>query len=176
MTLFRPLAALLVLVAAACATAPGKPPAPSYYVMRHLQKAEGQDPALSDVGRQNAKLLAGLLEPGPRAIYASATRRALETAQPTATRYRLTIKEYDPRDTPALVARVRAERGPVLIVGHSNTVPAIVQALAGRAIGEMDESDYGTVFRLSRNGNMIRMRVDIYCDPLLGGEDQQARC
>jgi phosphohistidine phosphatase SixA len=176
MTLFRPLPALLLLVAAACATTESEP-RPSYYVMRHLQKAEGQDPALSDLGRQNAELLAGLLEPHPpRAIYASATRRARETAQPTAARYGLAIKEYDPRDTPGVVARVRMEKGPVLIVGHSNTVPAIIQALTGRAIGEMGESDYGTLFQIRPDGIMIRKQVDIRCDPLAGGEDDQSRC
>jgi phosphohistidine phosphatase SixA len=175
--LFRPLAALLVLALAACATAAPEPAAPDYYVVRHLQKADGPDPALSAEGRANAQLLAGLLDANPpRAVYASATRRALETAQPTAARYRLAIKEYDPRDTPALIARVRAESGPVLIVGHSNTVPTIVQALSGRAIGEMEESDYGTLFRISRNGMLVRVRVDSKCDPLLGGEDLQGRC
>jgi phosphohistidine phosphatase SixA len=177
MTLFRPLAALLLFALASCSTTAPEPPAPSYYVMRHLQKAEGADPALSEVGRQNAELLARLIEGHPpRAVYASTTRRARETAQPTAARYGLAIKEYDPGDTPALVARVRAEAGPVLIVGHSNTVPAIVQALGGGAIGEIGEEDYGTLFRISRDGMVVRMRVDIRCDPLLGGEDLQARC
>ena len=177
MTLFRPLAALLLFLSAACATDGGGRAAPSWYVMRHLQKAEGTDPPLSNLGRQNADLLARLLrEKPPRAIYASATRRARETAQPTAARYRLAIKEYDPRDTPGLIARVREEKGPVLIVGHSNTVPQIVKALSGRDIGEMEEGDYGTLFQIRRDGSFVRTRVDIHCDPLLGGEDLGIRC
>jgi phosphohistidine phosphatase SixA len=102
MTLFRPLAALLLLLASACATRASDPSAPSYYVMRHLQKAEGQDPPLSEEGAGNAKRLVFRFDGDrPTAIYASATRRARETAAPLAARLGLPVKEYDPRDTPA---------------------------------------------------------------------------
>ena len=36
--------------------------------------------------------------------------------------------------------------GRVLIVGHSNTVPAIVEALSGEEVPEMDESEFGVVY------------------------------
>ena len=58
MALFRPLAALLLLLAlAACQTTSEPPRGPSYYVMRHLQKGEGVDPPLSETGRANARRL-----------------------------------------------------------------------------------------------------------------------
>jgi broad specificity phosphatase PhoE len=147
--LFLALAASASL--AACAAGEDRWGEPSFYVMRHLQKEQGADPALSEAGRRNAAYLPTMpvfSNSPPRAIYASATRRARETAEPAAERFGVPIREYDPRDTPALIARVRKERGPVLIVGHSNTVPAIVEALGGGPIGPLGEEDYGMLYTL----------------------------
>ena len=161
MTLFRPLAALLLLVVAACATTKPEPAAPSWYVMRHLEKAEGQDPALSAEGASNAARLASWFgKDRPAAIYVSTTRRARETAAPLAARLGLTVKEYDPRDTPGLVARVKAEAGTVLVVGHSNTVPEIVAQLGGARPADLAETDYGDIFRVRRDGTVERLRLE----------------
>lgn len=161
MAILRLLLLGLIAAVAACASVAAEPE-PTYYVVRHLQKADGQDPPLTETGRRNAQRLADLLQSAPpAAIYASATRRARETAQPAAQRFGLDIREYDPRDTSALIARVRAEPGPVLIVGHSNTVPAIVEALEGHRIGDIAEDEYGILYRLSGTGSSpIRIAVD----------------
>jgi broad specificity phosphatase PhoE len=149
MALFRPLAALLLFALAACATAPTVPATPSYYVMRHLQKAEGPDPGLTDEGRANARrLIAFFAADPPRAIYVSTTRRARDTAAPLAAKLRVRIRRYDPADAPRLIARVMKERGPVLIVGHSNTVPEIVARLGGERPPALAETDFGDVWHL----------------------------
>jgi phosphohistidine phosphatase SixA len=150
MALFRPLAALMLLALAACETATPPPPkGPSFYVMRHLQKGEGQDPALSAEGQANARKLIGFFAAErPRVAYVSTTRRAYETAAPAAKKLRMEIRRYDPADTPGLVARVLAERGPVLVVGHSNTVPEIVARLGGERPAALAETDYGDVWHL----------------------------
>jgi broad specificity phosphatase PhoE len=150
MTLFRALAALLLLFAlGACETLPPAPQGASFYVMRHLQKAEGEDPPLSAEGRTNARRLIGFFaaEP-PRVIYVSTTRRARETAAPLAAKLKLRMRRYDPADTNGLIARVLAERGPVLIVGHSNTVPEIVARLGGERPAALGDTDYGEVWHL----------------------------
>jgi broad specificity phosphatase PhoE len=161
MALFPPLAGLLAIALAGCATTPSQPTAPAWYVMRHLQKADGPDPGLSDTGRANAeRLVAWFTKDPPSAIYVSATRRARETAAPLAARLGLTPREYDPRDTAGLVARVKAEAGTVLIVGHSNTVPEIVEALGGARPAELGEADFGDVFRVSRDGRVQHLRIE----------------
>lgn len=158
-----PAAGLLLLAAiAACASTPEPASAPSYFVMRHLQKAPGQDPALSEEGQRRAQRLAALL--GAQrisAIYVSTTRRARETAAPLAARLGIVPAEYDPADTPDLVARVRQESGPVLIVGHSNTVPDIVEQLGGARPEPLAEDRYGDIWHVRGSPpSTIRMSVE----------------
>ena len=145
------------LMLSGCATLDEAPAQQSsaYYVMRHLQKAEGgSDPSLSAEGAANAQRLASWFEgkAKPAAIYVSTTRRARETAAPLAAKLGLTPKEYNPADTAALVARVRAEPGSVLVVGHSNTVPDIVAGLGGTRPAPLADSDYGAVWVVVKAG------------------------
>ena len=159
MSLPRFLTALLLAVLAACATAPDASAGPNFYVMRHLQKAAGPDPALSEEGARNAAKLADLLaDDPPAAIYVSTTRRARETAAPLAARLGLTPKTYDPSNTAALIAAVTAEAGTVLIVGHSNTVPEIVERLGGTRPVAIDESHYGDVWHIA-SGRTSRLTL-----------------
>jgi len=147
-TLFRPLALLLGLALASSAAA-GERPKPDFYVMRHLQKGSGSDPGLSEEGRANAeRLVQWFARHRPRAIFVSRTRRARETAAPLAARLHLVPQEYDPLDVAGVAARAKAERGPVLIVGHSNTVPDIVAALGGTKPAPIAEESFGRIWRV----------------------------
>jgi phosphohistidine phosphatase SixA len=156
----KPIHLTAMLALAACATAAPEPARENaFYVMRHLHKAAGTDPGLTAEGQGCAARLAEeLAGSGVGAIYASATRRARETASPAPARLGLTPAEYDPRDTPALVARVRAEPGSVLVVGHSNTVPEIVEGLGGTRPGDLAEDRYAEVWRVARPGGAVTVR------------------
>ena len=150
------LLALLMLVA--CSTTPeagtGARAEPAYYVMRHLQKAGGADPALSAEGAANTQRLTAWFNnrAKPAAIYVSSTRRARETAAPLAAALGVTPQEYNPADTPALLARIRAEAGSVLVVGHSNTVPDIVAGLGGVRPAPLAETTYGSIWAVTKSG------------------------
>lgn len=117
------------------------------YVIRHLQRDAGTDPSLSAVGQANAERLAGwFTHDRPAAIFVTPYKRARETAAPLAAKLGIAPADYDPRQPEKLIAAVQAQKGPVLIVGHSNTVPAIVHALGGPAAPELSESDYGRIW------------------------------
>jgi phosphohistidine phosphatase SixA len=153
MSLFHPVAVLLLAALGACATVPAAPAHPDYYVMRHLQKETiedtGPDPRLTDEAHVQAGQLALWFDAHPpSAIYVSNTRRARETAESVAARHGVTLKVYDPSDTAGLIARVRAESGTVLIVGHSNTVPDIVAGLGGKPPPPLAETDYGDIWHV----------------------------
>ncbi|HEX8192318.1 MAG TPA: histidine phosphatase family protein [Allosphingosinicella sp.] len=139
---------------AACASTQAPPAERHIFVMRHLHKAaDAPDPGLTPQGQACARQLARFLarqEIG--AIYASTTRRAQETAAPLAAARRLAVKTYAPADTAGVAARAQDEAGSVLIVGHSNTVPEIVQGVGGTRPGPIDESRYADIWRVTRGG------------------------
>jgi phosphohistidine phosphatase SixA len=144
----------IILLAMAFFAAAAVPQAASaadtIFVMRHLQKSEGADPPLSAVGDANARALAEMLgKSGIKAIFATPTRRAMETAQPLAARLGLRVTPYNPGDPDALVTAVAAIAGAVLVVGHSNTVPDLVTRFGGKRAVTLGEQDYGTVFMVT---------------------------
>ena len=152
----------LLLAVTGCMT-PAAPatPEPVYYVVRHLHTPEGQrDPDLLPEGQAAAQRLAAMLASEPPAIiYVSDYKRTRQTAAPIAARLGLTPVVYDPADTPALVARVRQGPWPVLIVGHSNTVPDIVASLGGTRPAPLTHPDFGDVWRIAADGTTTRSRI-----------------
>jgi broad specificity phosphatase PhoE len=119
--------------------------------MRHLQAESGTDPALTSKGAAEARLLAGWFRRSdrPRAIFVSRFRRAQDTAAPLAAAAGVTPVIYDPSDTPGLVRAVKAQTGSVLVVGHSNTIPDIVEQLGGTRPAPIAHDQHGDIWRVS---------------------------
>lgn len=168
--------ALLFLVASMCvgaarvADATGGPQSPAggetqvttVFLVRHAEKADtpGQDPALSEAGRQRAEALARLLQSaGVKGIYTSQFKRTQQTAEPLAKRLGvavasvpLSVKPSNPREVTEeslreLTKKVEAHAGgAVLIVGHSNSVPEVIRMLGGDAVPKIDESKFDDLF------------------------------
>ena len=123
------------------------------FVIRHLQKAQGDDPSLSDEGAAAAEHLADLLvDEGISAIFATPTRRAMETAAPLAQRTGIAITPYDPSNPHSLVAAIASAKGSVLVVGHSNTVHDLIGRLGGEPPSPLTDQDYGTIFMIDPEG------------------------
>lgn len=146
-------AALLALVlgATAMASQPEQPGPPIVYVMRHLDTPEGQvDPDLTEQGAARAQTLVKWFSTKPlTAIFASNYKRTIQTAAPVAYARGVPIYLYNPADTRALVARVKAQTGAVLIVGHSNTVPGIVEQFGGPRPAPLAHSDFGDIWTVA---------------------------
>jgi len=129
-------------------------------LVRHAEKAtdDPKDPSLSDVGRARAARLAASFDGVPvTAVYATGYRRTQATAQPTAEAHGLPVRTYEagmPADAFAATLRATHASGTVLVVGHSNTVPAIASALCGCAVAPMrdDEFDRRIEIRITANG------------------------
>lgn len=134
---------------------------PLYYVMRHLNTPEGQrDPDLLPEGAAAAQRVLELMtRQRPAAIYVSTFKRTEQTAAAVAARWGLTPIVYNPADTPGLVARVRAGPWPVLIVGHSNTVPDIVEQLGGTRPAPLSHPDFGDLWRIEADGTTTKLRI-----------------
>ena len=158
------IAAIGGLAQGACAaetmqTAP-IPSAKSVFVVRHFQKGDGADPSLTAEGAANAQRLAAMLSSkGVTAVFATPTRRAMETAAPLAAQLGLKVTPYDPTDPQALVAAVRATAGSALVVGHSNTIPDLVAMFGGAKPAALTDSDYGTVYDVEPGGKVVAIAV-----------------
>lgn len=163
MPLLRLLPWLLPLLASACATPPAPTPQATVFVMRHLHTPAGErDPDLTWEGRRQAELLASWFrEERPAVVYVSHFRRTRQTAAPLAARLGLTPIVYDPADTPALVAQVRGQRRPVLVVGHSNTVGDIIEQLGGSRPPPLAHEDFGDIWRIDADGTTTRMQISV---------------
>lgn len=140
-------------------------------LVRHAEKMtdEGSDPHLSAAGQARAELLGRMFGNGAAlgrldAIYVSPTLRSHETAAPLAKKLGIKVSEGPEDDPPLLSRRVLHEHpgGRVLIVGHSNTVPALVARLSGaKSVPEIGDDEYGTLYvvvvpRIGR-ANVLRM-------------------
>lgn len=126
------------------------------YVTRHLHKQEGVDPSLSVEGAAAAQRLASALaNKGISTIFATPTRRVMETAAPLALRLSVEITPYDPRNPQALVAAAAASPSAVLVVGHSDTVHDLVARFGARTPpAPLTEQDYGAVYGVSSAGEV----------------------
>ena len=138
----------------ATATATTSATTTTFVLVRHGEKAASDpvDPPLAPAGVARAGRLVGLLEDEPlAAIYATGFRRTQDTAAPIARARSLAVSTYDARGPAEQFAeRLRRDHrsGTVLVVGHSNTVPAIAAALCACTVAPMPESEYGRYFRL----------------------------
>lgn len=129
------------------------------YVLRHAETSsgDGQDPSLSLAGELRAERLSqvfghrgkGLALDG---MLVSEYRRTQETARPLANALGIPVIVVDGADPDDVASRALQEfrGGRVLIIGHSNTVPAIVESLSGHPVPAMGEADYGTVYVVAR--------------------------
>ncbi|MEO5578433.1 MAG: phosphoglycerate mutase family protein [Sphingomicrobium sp.] len=152
----------LLLALGGCASAPGPAPLPDIYVVHHLHTPAGAtDPDLTGEGQRVALLLVKWFKRDrPAVIYVSSTKRAQQTAAPLARSLNITPKIYNPADTPALIAAVSAETRIVLVVGHSNTVPDIVQRLGGQRPAPLVHEDFGDIWRIDgRTRATVRSRI-----------------
>jgi broad specificity phosphatase PhoE len=139
-----PLAA--ALLAPACALA--EPTA--IYLVRHGEKAtEGKDPELTADGQARARNIATILrKAGITHVFSTPTTRTRQTAQPLAERSHVTVEIYEPAAPQALVDKVRALDGAVLVVGHSNTVPDLVRRFGGEPGTDIADNEYDRVYQL----------------------------
>lgn len=124
----------------------------TFILVRHAEKQIGKKPALTEAGEERAERLAFMLERVELdAVYSSPTKRTEMTATPTAESHNLKIINYDPsllQDFAKDLKRLYHGKT-VLVVGHSNTTPALANYLASTdehpRFSELDYTNYYVV-------------------------------
>ena len=112
------------------------------FLVRHAEKrSEGDDPGLTEAGTQRAERLASMLrDANLTAVHSTPYNRTRHTAGPVAESFGLEVQTYDPRHAIGMVRELQKQGGRHLIVGHSNTTPALVEGLGGNRGEPIDEA------------------------------------
>ena len=137
------------------------------FVVRHAERADagmaggaGNDPDLSEPGRARAQALAALLkDAGITAIYVTEFKRTQQTAEPLATALGVKATIVSSKEVASLVQKVRAGKGPALIVGHSNTVPDVLSRLGVGDPPKIGDADYDNLFVVTGGDNPTVIRI-----------------
>ena len=121
------------------------------HFVRHAEKADDdpRDPSLSETGQARAENLAKVLESASiDAIYSTNFKRTKDTGQPLAKALGIEIQTYSPFNDNALNEIIANNQGKnVLIIGHSNTTPNLVNQVAKKAnLSQLPDSQYGDLF------------------------------
>lgn len=134
------------------------------YLVRHAEKAEGDDPSLTLVGRARSEILAReLKDAGLTTIYSTNYNRTRETAAPTAKAAGLSVYSYDPRNLESFASMLRATPGAILVVGHSNTTTQLVDLLGGKPGAPINEAtEYDRIYVLTVDGRRVRTEMYRY--------------
>jgi len=139
---------LVIFLCSGCTT--------TIYLVRHAEKQTTgngsmmtSNPDLTEDGKMRAKALADTLA-GKKitAVYATQYKRTQQTAEPTSVLKLTPVKQYDAAAGEDLIDSLahRKHKG-YLVVGHSNTLPAMLHKLGlNPSMHEIPDDDYDNLF------------------------------
>ncbi|NJB35847.1 SixA phosphatase family protein [Croceivirga sp. JEA036] len=141
----------------------------TFYLIRHAEKdrsnPENNDPELTQDGLGRAMLWANVFDTLQLdAIYSTDYKRTRMTAAPASVKHNIEIQLYNPNtiDTKQLLKENFG--GNVLIVGHSNTTPALANKLIGKEKYEpMSDDNNGNIYIVKladSTGQVAQTRVE----------------
>ncbi len=101
------------------------------YIVRHAEKLKGKDPVLSPEGeRRSGDLLQRLRNHPPQLIYVSQYKRSVMTADSLRIQMNIDTVHYMAEETgDSLLNKIGTNKRCILIIAHSNTIPAILKKL-----------------------------------------------
>lgn len=151
------------LLAAAPRSMPAQSPATTVILVRHAEKADepGPDPALSVAGEARAGALADALrDVKVAAVLTTPYRRTNATAAPLATANGLApipmpvnggLPAYAKSVADLITTQYTGRT--VVVIGHSNTLAAVIAALGGPTLRDLCDNEYSMMYRLTLDGS-----------------------
>jgi phosphohistidine phosphatase SixA len=132
------------------------------FLIRHAEKADApkEDPPLDEKGKLRSQELARMLAgAGVKAIYTSQYLRTKQTGEALAKQLGLTItpiplqmSQANPREVSEqaiaeITGKIYEHAGDAaLVIGHSNTIPAVIKKLGGDVVPQIDEKKFDDLF------------------------------
>jgi 2,3-bisphosphoglycerate-dependent phosphoglycerate mutase len=157
---------ILFLLLAAFVTTISFSQTSTYILVRHAEKdtsvKTNRDPALSKEGEQRAmNLVEALKDYKIDAVYSTNYVRTKSTVAPIAKKYGQDVQTYNPSEAKAFNEQLLAMKGKtILIVGHSNTVPGMINLLLKeQKFKDLDDSVYNKIFVVTVNGDKAEVKV-----------------
>ena len=129
-------------------------------LVRHAEKsAPTGDVSLSDVGRARAASLAHVLaDANIRLIFVTELKRTKETASSVSNKFHVEPSVITAADVDGLVAKLRTtpSGSTVLVVGHSNTLPEMIEKLGAGTI-KIEDSEYDHLYIVTLESGKARL-------------------
>ena len=146
-----------------------KNPITSFYFIRHAEKNTSnpadKDPNLITEGILRAARWSSVMDHIPfETIYSTDYNRTRNTAHPIAEKKNLPLTLYNPKNFDQRVFRKENRGKTVLIVGHSNTVPSMVNAFIGQDLyKQIDDKNYSNLYiiNITESGEIIHQLLAI---------------
>jgi len=142
----------------------------TYYIVRHAEKvqatnasmmATSDNPPLTGVGKERAKALSQLLKDKHIGfIFSTNTLRTISTAKPLSEATGIKILTYS-KPGKSFIDTLKALHKNTLVVGHSNTVDDIVNALSEteNIHGDLEDTQYDNLYVVTIKGKKISFKA-----------------
>ncbi|MFH6770100.1 phosphoglycerate mutase family protein [Gaetbulibacter aquiaggeris] len=142
----------------------------TYYFIRHAEKDRSdptnENPHLTDIGNQRAQHWNEVFKNiNFDVVYSTNYNRTKETAQPTASKNNLDLVLYDPKTIDISKFLKVTEGKTILVVGHSNTTPDLVNRILGnKKYDDIDDSNNSNLYVVTVSGDHISDNL-LYINP-----------
>lgn len=133
-----------------------------YYFIRHAEKADSsKNPDLSEKGLERAQEWKALFsEINFDAVYSTDFNRTLQTIQPIVAGNNQLLKIYNPKMIDVELFKKETQGKTILIVGHSNTVPNMVnQIIKENKYVDVAENQFGNLYIITLFENQTQSQL-----------------
>ncbi|MCC3862046.1 SixA phosphatase family protein [Pseudemcibacter aquimaris] len=121
----------------------------TYYVVRHAEKQDGDNPILTEKGVKRAEHIVKMLKDEPISrVFSTETYRTVMTATPTAADRGVAVELFSTDDLSGFADMLKSLDGTFLIVAHSSSTPDLASLLSGTKQPKLAETDYEQMFKV----------------------------
>mgnify|MGYP003624406260 FL=1 len=130
-----------------------------YYFIRHAEKdrsnPDDDNPNLTNEGMLRAEKLSTILnDVNLDAVYSTNYNRTLQTAKPTANKNDIEITIYKPSELD--VTKILKAHKNILVVGHSNTIPQLVNTIIKNDIyKDIEDNNFGNLYHITVTNGQV---------------------
>lgn len=155
-----------VILVSACTT--------RYYLVRHAEKACDDCAScglLNPQGTQRALTLRdSLLTKSIDTIFASECLRTQQTAQPLANQLNKSITTYQTTQLTSFIQTLKkfSDNRSILVVGHSNQIPVIIDSLTHQQIAPIGSNDFDNLYIVTKKKGLsttYQLQIKTYGQP-----------